>query len=377
MSNVGLSRGTRRFLLGFKIYILVISVILLGALVFLWVSLSRYQNKVDAPGSGTSIAMESVMAGSEESEKAAQKCFSDYLNGLTADDWIQIYYSTNPDRFDNESDVRNFIENNFINSDYKCYKKPGFTIAEPQYLIARDDLALAEFKLSGGGENFRVSESFIDIKGTEEYSVVAPVSSQVLINGQVVDADKYSDNMPVSASVSDYDEELINPVLFLNYNIDSLLAMPSDISVTGMTGNPCMPAVDGQYYEMSDSSSSAEYVGKAEKFIEALLGYYSKGKENAEGNMHSVMSHVVSGSSAYKVINESYSGIIWRPADYSIVYSLQSSPAYVIADNCVFVDVAYTVTQKSESSDAGDGVYRVFMLDRGQGYGIVQFAGVK
>ena len=371
--NTGLSKSTSKFFLGFKIYMAILLLVVFGILLFLWISLSRYQNKTEKNASTVEIADESETGKIDEMD--AQSYFVSYINNMTAMDWAQVWYSKHPDKFDSENDVESFVQNKIMDANYSFYKHPDSSSDHPKYLLAEDENAIAQFELNYNQNEWSIDDASIMLGADNVFEAIVPSDSIVYLNEREVPGEFFEKEYE-KVSISDYDENLTNPVTFDKCKVDELISYPQD-RVAGGDGNNCELSEDGHYYKVLNNGSESEYKNRADDFIKSLLNYYAKGKENAEGNMHSVMGHVASGSAAYKIINESYSGIIWRPADYSVSYTTELSNVYILADNAYCVDVSYFANSTNENSDAGDGIYRVFFVDLGKGFNIVQFAGIK
>lgn len=370
------SSGFFRF---YKIYIAVISVLLLGVLAFLWIKLMSFQKNYENDKlQMLAVTQEEYEESSEEKEKNAQQCFDNYLKGMSIDEWVRLWYEKYPDKLDDKDAVAAFISEKILSSGYECYKASGYSVAAPQYYLIDGKTPLALFELTPKGNSYEVSNVQILICGDEVLTADVPSNCALYINGSEV-LDTYKTGSGKEYSAANIAEDLVNPVTFDTYSIEGLIAVPDMSAIKAsskVSGNDAQVAVDGRFYEVLDKVASIEYQNKAMDFVQSLLAYYTKGKENAESNMQNVLSHVVSGSNASKVINDSYSGIVWTTADSSIHYVLEQSPVYVIADNCYCVDIEYTDENSEDAAHSG-GVYRVYLLDKGNGFGIVDFAGIK
>lgn len=374
MSNKSvLSKSTAKFFLGFKIYMAILLIIVFGLLLFLWISLSKYQNRIEKNNGTVELVDESENTMPDES--TAQSYFSDYIHNMSESDWAEVWYGKHPERFDSENDVYDFVRDGIINKKYTFYKHPDTSVERPIYILAEDENVLSQFVLGNNRGEWYIEDAEIMLNAENSYEALVPDGCVVYLNDHVV-PEQFFEMKYEMTGISDYDEDLISPVAFNRCFIDGLIAQPQ-CRIIGANGGDCVLGEDGHYYEVLKDGSETEYKNRADDFIKSLLNYYAKGKENAEGNMHSVMSRVASGSAAYKIINESYAGIIWRPADYSVSYTTEISNVYRLADNAYCVDISYFANSTNENSDAGDGIYRVFFVDTGKGFDIVQFAGIK
>jgi len=357
--------------------VILMTLLVVGVLGFLWTKLFLYQRDLDAGEAASENAVPTVSK--EECEEAAQNCFEETLAGMTMEDWVNNWYEAHPEHFDKQEDVENFLNERIINVGYECFKPVGYSVVSPEYLLMKDDAEIARFALTGSELNWTVDSVKIIPEGDQSFEVTIPDFCRLMINGAEVPAE-YASGEKSIISVSDYDEVLINPVSFDKYTVNGLVAEideATDVTVIDENGNECIRAVDGEYLPICNDEGTAEYQQKADAFVSALLSYYSKGKENAEGNMAGVLSHVASGSAAAKIINNSLQGVIWRVADYSVAYGTTPSDVYKLADNCYCVDIAYETVSESTTYETGNGVYRVYFVDEGNGFRITQFAGIQ
>lgn len=369
---------TSRFSKGARLYVILLSLLVFGTLVFLWVRLFMYQMHLDSEEQAETFG-DVVETNDTASEEAAQNCFEDYLANMAMEDWVNSWYVKYPDHFDKESAVESIINEQIINAGYECFKAPDYNISTPKYLIMKDNVGLAEFNLIGSGTDYSILDVDIMLTGNSSFEAIIPQDCKLLINGFEA-GEQYMVESNITGQIDEYNEMLTEPKYLAKYHVEGLLEEPNletDIAVMDMEGREVIPAVDGMYYPVLYSDEANGYKQKADDFVNALLNYYSRGKENAEGNMASVRAHVVSGSAAASIINNSLQGVVWRVADYSVAYGTTDSDVYMLSDNCYFVDVAYEIVSESNTYETGNGVYRVYFLDEGNGFGIVQFAGIK
>jgi len=366
---------TSRFSKGVRLYVIIFGILIFGTLAFLWTKLFLYQLHIDSDEQ-KEMQEEILGDGDINSEKAAQEFFEDHLSNMRASDFANIWNETNT-VFDSQETVEVFMEDNIINSGYECYKATDYSIDAPKYLLMKDNQTIAEFYLKGAVDVWSIDHIDIFLSGQESFSATIPESCKLLINGKEVSTEYSSGE--TAASVDSYGDQLVLPEKYLSYTVNNLIKAPdpaTDITVESSSGE-AKQAVDGVYYNVLNESDAVEYKEKANAFIKQLLDYYSKGKENAEGNMAAVLGHVASGSQAAEVIRNSLSGVVWRVADYSVSYGTTPSDVYVLASNCFCVDIAYETVSESNTYETGNGVYRVYFVDEGNGYRIVQFAGIQ
>lgn len=400
-----------KFIKGYLIYVGILCAIFLGVIGYLCFRLYKYQKNTELEAEQQTEEAEEDSY--EDEEKDAQRCFTDYIDSLGINGWVNVYFNDHPERLDSEETVNEFLTEKIMNSGYSCYKAADFSLEAPEYVVMADGETLAEVILSKNGDNWEVSKADVLLTGDNSVTVKAPADSKVYINGHELLEDSVTVNKQ-AATLEDYDDDLENPIIFNEYVIDGMISDTADIQTEdgSLIYNDC----DDTYYEaVTDSESSRD---KAEQFVKALLHYYASGKENTEANQSEVLSYVAGSSNASKVIYAAASGLEWVTADYSLSYTTSTQKPLKIADNAYFVDVNYDLEggrnnsssddkddsdAESEDTDAEDaadgddgsegdssdadgeetaddnshGVYRVYFLDTGDGYRIVEFAGVK
>lgn len=380
---------------GYLIYLGILFVLVFGTLITLWVKMGSYQDKVDAEMTEI-VSEEAETVSTDEAERAAQKCFMDYADSLTLEGWVNLYYASHPDGFDSEEDVTSLITSKVIEPLNERHRASDYSASEPKYIITSEGEPIASFTLVGSDNEWTVASTKVFLGGNETALITAPSDCIVRINGSEI-TDEFVEVEKTAVAVDGYDDALTNPVIMNTYTISGLLNAESDVTAQG-----AYLSIDGNFYSSVEDNS---YVEKARSFIESLLHFYASGKENTDGNASAVMSHVASGSKAASIINSAKSGLEWVPPNHSVSYDIECSEVCKVADNCYFVDVAYTPKgagaaedgSASEESDEdgsdengdrsadgtkedavkGAGVYRVYFLDDGSGYRIVLFEGIR
>ena len=393
-----------KFLKGYLIYVVVLLVIALGVTGYLWFRLARYQAGIEAEAEEE--ALDSGETSAEDDEKAAQKCFTEYVESLGAEGWKNIYYADHPERMDTEEDVLSFVTEKIMDSGYSCYKADDFAPEAPKYVLMVDGTTIAEVSLLKNGNDWGIEKAEILLTGDNTITIKAPAGSNVYVNGNELSED-YITVEKEAATLEDYDEDLENPVIFNKYTISGMIGDAAEVQVD----NGYLACDDTYYDIISDGQSKQE---KAEEFVKSLLHYYAMGKENTESNQAEALSYVAGSSNASKVIYAAASGLEWVPADYSLSYTTETSEILKLADNCFCIDVAYeleggrnnssktednsadTMAEDSEGEsednapddgtddeetqdDNSHGVYRVYFLSTSDSddFRIVEFAGIK
>jgi len=371
----GKSSGFFKF---YKIYIGIVTVLLVGALVFLWVKLSNFQKNYEKDSLDQIMAeQESMVLSDEELDRIAQSCFEKYINSLTMEDWVKLWYEEHPYKLDNEEDVKAFIKDKITGTAYECYKAPDFSLSSPLYYLVKGNEPLVSVSLISGKTDYSVGETKIIVTGKEMLNAEIPSGCTLIINDKEVPKDYI---VSANTDILPNDDGIyVNPVTFDIYNVGGLISIPDLGAIRIKNADKTLGTAlseDGRFYETLDTVTAIEYQNKANDFIKELLAYYTKGKTNAESNMQAVLAHVKSGTKAYKIINESLSGVIWTTADENAKYVLSNSDVYIMADNCYCVDIEY-LNENSEEVNKGGGIYRVYFVDEGNGFAIENFAAIK
>ena len=353
---------------GFKkrylIYLGVLLLVVLSLLTALWIRMKHYQESVDAE-STEAVNEEVQEVSTEDIERAAQKVFTEYADSLTLEGWVDLYYQEHPSHFDSEEDVKALITEKILNANTSRYRASDYTMDEPKYLITDGETPLFEVSLTGSEENWEITEKRLFIGGSESAVITAPSDCVLKINGGEL-SEEYAEVEKAAASVDGYDEELTDPVIMNTYTVSNLLNADSDVTAEGAS-----LSIDGNFYMVADTGE--DLTSRASSFIKSLLDYYASGKENTDANESEVLSYVAGGSRASAIINSAKSGLEWVTPDHSVTYSIETSEALKLADNCCLVDVSYG----PEGGEDDTGVYRVYFLDEGSGYRIVLFEGIR
>lgn len=352
----------KRFWIGLLIYAIILSVIAAGTLIFLWKTIAEYQEELDKTAK--------VEEYDEAVKRAPQEFFVSYVEGSSVDNWVNIWKENNTETLDTDETVKNTLSELFNPEAESFYKASDYSNENPAYIIRNGDRDIAKVTLSGSNLSWEVSEAEVYLSGDKTGKVTVPADSQVYCNGVEV-PQSYIVSSSENEDMSDYSEDMVNPISYSSYEITGLLAEPV-ISVSG--SHELVFDEEGNYMYVLSGEVSENTVKKATDFVSALLYYFKMGKQDTDSNMNSVLSHVVSDSKAAKVIRASYDGVIWTQGGKNVTYEVTTGDAIVHADNCVSVDVSY----HSDDEDAAttgitDGTYRVYFLDKGKGNQIYNF----
>lgn len=364
-----------KFIRGYLIYIAIFAAIALGVMVFLWIKLANYQANAEAEEVSENMHSIEVEGGfaDESEELRAQRVFTDYISSLDASGFTNLYFANHPERLDSVEDVNTVVTDKIINPGFDSYKARDFSMDVPKYVIMSNGETLGEFTLTKNGSDWSMGTSELLIGGDNKLTIRVPAGKTVTVNGHEL-LEEYVDTTEEVYELYAYEEALENPAVIKTYTINGLITAESEVIVDGAS-----LTCDGTYYDFAPSGDETR--GKAEDFVKALLHYFAMGKENTSGNQGAALSYVASGSNASKVIHETASGLEWVGANYSLSYTTETSEPMRLSDNCYFIDVSYHLTDSSKAAveptedEHSNGVYRVFFLDSGKGYAIVEFAG--
>ncbi|MGN0346718.1 MAG: hypothetical protein ACI4DU_05475 [Lachnospiraceae bacterium] len=363
-SKVAYAPVSRVFRIFLVTYLSLLIILTLGALGYLWKSLADYQNNYDANQQQAAYQV-SV-------NRAPQVCFDEYLEQMTEEDWIALWYENHPEHFDSEEEIRTFLQTNLIHVPYTCWKAPSYTKDNPVFLIKSDDRVLALFSLEGRELSWQVSSAQLNLYGQENASIVVPANCQVYCNGILL-SEEYQITVSDNDANYTYADRLENPVPYVTYTVEGLLSAPSlTVSMNSDTRHVVRDIAGNYYPALSDGTT---YQNKAEEFIRALLHYYSYGKNSISENMAAAISHVDSSSHAATIIRQSFDGVHWCNFD-NANYVTTPSEVYVLADNAYCVDISYENTNAPENEDGTRdvNVYRVYFFDFGNGFKIYDFS---
>lgn len=343
-----------------RIYMIVLGVLILGTLIYLWSAMSKYQKTQDE------IALEEQRI--EDIKRAPQEYILFTLKSMSADDWANLYMAGDEDSFDDINTVSNKMNEVFINSEYQTYKSDDYTSASPSYILkSTENSDLAKIYLKGADLNWSIDKANFYL-GDLSITVNVPAGATLYLNEKEVSKDLIT-SLNDEVLLKTYENDLVNPIVYDVYEINHLLDTPV-VSVSG--DYPVIETSPGCYSYVTNDEQSDNFKQRSDKFIRSLVYYYLMGKNNPGGNVGVVYSCIVSGSSAYRLISGSYDGVTWRtPASSTNMETVVNDPIK-IADNCYYVDVTYKTDTATEYFSS-EGIYRVYFLNKGNGYGIYHF----
>lgn len=355
-------KKSKAFRTALLIYTLSLFVILSGVCVFIGFKLSDYQKGIDSEEAGQEYK--------EEVRRAPQLAFEDFADNATAEELTDLWFDSHPEHYDSQEAVINLMQSDIIDANLTRFKSADSTADKPQYILKNSERMVARFTLDGIEKDWKVSSAEFFFEG-KEYSVTAPSDSDVSINGVAPDKKLISETQ----GFKDDDVEegiLVNPVSYDTYTIPGVIGNAEfnvfpgrEYSIEELEGSK-------YYYCLTDEEASG-LISKASDFVKALLKYYCYGSSNTGGNMNTVLSYVTPSSQAYKIIAESKSGVEWRHSYPNVTYELNVGKVVCEADNVRRVDISYQKVGDPQNDVTYEGIYRIFFLDKGNGYGIYKF----
>ena len=357
-----------RFKRGLIIYLVILSLILAAVLAVLWVFLDRYQTKQD------SLALEATQLAEQQAyEKAVyqapQRCFENFMAGADPDYWTGEWFTSHPSCMDRKERVREEFTALFSGANTVCFKAADFDQAHPVYVVKNGDRLLASVRLEGQELDWSVKEVDLELEAKEGASIEVPTGCAVYCNGtklnpaDAADAHTYFD-------MEELKDSLQNPVLWSTYKVDGLL-FPPELTAESPADKTLVTDEGGNMRYVLSADAAAQYQKQGEDMIKTLLFYYMQGGNNTAGNMYAVLSLLVNGSQAYRLVTDSYNGVTWDASYPNATYEATAGDVVIWADNCMSMDVKYHAEGTSGGyTNVADGTYVLYFVNNGNGYGI-------
>lgn len=361
-----------RFKLGLIIYLVILALLLGGANVVLWNFLGEYQVRQDA------AALEAEQLAEQKAHekavyRAPQLCFEAFMDGADAEYWTGEWFTAHPDTLDVREKVLAEFERLFCGEDTVCYKQADFNAAAPVYVVKNGEQELATVSLEGSELNWSVKDVRIELEGKESGSVQVVSGCNVYCNGVKLDA-SHAGETTSYFDMPELQDQLKNPVTWSTYSVEGLLFAP-ELTAEAPADKTLSTAEDGRMSYILSADAAAAYQRQSEEMVKTLLYYYMLGNNNTAGNMNAVLALLVNGSPAYKLVAQSYDGVIWDSSYPNATYEASAGDLVIWADNCMSVDVQYHAEGTSNGvTNTADGVYRIYFLNNGDGYGIYAFS---
>ncbi len=222
-------------------------------------------------------------------------------------------------------------------------------------------------ELSGEAEGNTVTYLADDVI-PKDYTLYAPAGAVISVNGVVV-AEKYAVSQgSVFHEVKKYADLLVKPVLNVEYRFEGLISKPT-FSVT-LNGEAVAITDSGdgvlQCKLMPDDEAIEDYELLALDFTHSIMNYMYGGREVIGETISEVLGCTKHGSDAYNKIQDTYSGMFYRP-QMDITYNELYVDSYAVyADNAFYCEVHYDVFASNPTinrTDAAKGVYKLVYIN--------------
>ena len=355
--------GFSKALIIFTVCLAVISAAALGVL---WVSLSGYQQRLDAESGQKALELQAA--------RAPQKAAQDYVSSLSAEDWTDIWFVSYPDTLASREYVSEKMQELFFSEETALYKDGDYTEEAPVYALYCADRALARIWIGGEGTGSYVSAVGLSFSANEGGSVTVPAFTGVSCEGKALDRSSAVSHTG-DFGLSEYADGAENPTEYLTYTVSGQFTKP-EFSFALPDGEAIFEFADGIYVRcIADADTRDYYQNKAYNFVKAFLYYCMMGQSDPWTNMVKAQNHVIYNSPAYQSISSSYDGILWNSSFPDAVYEIDTSGEVAIwGDDVMSIDVPfYTKGEKSGYTMVNEGTYRIWFLNSGSGFGIYAF----
>ncbi len=250
----------------------------------------------------------------------------------------------------------------------KLENVPTVTVYNVNGLYGKPDLKAlyggTELQCTEDGENhvFSLPLQFKD------YSLSVPAGAKATVNGIALGEDYISQKGEVYGEVEEYKQLLVSPKTVTVYSLNALMYTP-EITVCGEDGTlyKVHKVSDTEFvcYPEGNADISESFDPIAKDFAVAMAKYTMEGSEFINGNMTQVLGFIKKGSQAYKLIKDSYSGMMWQMT-HSLKYNDIHTENYVVyADNAFSCEIHYNVTgyRNSGRADTSIGIYKVLCIE--------------
>ena len=365
-------KSASSFARGLYTYVSIFFFVVGVALIVLWLSMDQHQKRVDAELAAKE-QQEEQAAYDLAVSRAPQKAFESFLAEADAQTWADAWYEDHPANYDDPAQILALMDEHFSDPELKTFKARDYTDEHPRYAIHSDGEPLAYVSFTGSGLDWTVSDIDVLLEGGEEASLLVPEGYTVRCNGQLVDKSSAEAEVRLY-DLAEYADLIVDPVHWETYTVKGQLSKPV-LTAEAPEGRPISTAEDGTVFYVLPEEEAEEYQNRAERFIYSLLYYYMTGNIATRSNMYAALNHVTTDSPAYRLIANSYDGVIWDTCYGNAKYSAEAGDVRILASNLLMVDVVY----HAEGSAAGytntaDGIYRIYFLDTGRGFGIYNLA---
>lgn len=360
---------------GFRIYMIVLTVLCLAVLAALWVILTRFQAGEDAK-LAAEAEKEAQAAYELDVERAPQRAFEKFVSEMTAEYWTEQWYEQRPDSFDEKEKVTELMGRLFFDESFVYWKAEEYTDEAPAYILKNGSEELAVLTLSGSELDWSVSEVEMLLEGKEEGSLEVPENCTVYCNGTALEERFAAESVSHFADegMEEIEELLTDPTLWSTYTVTGQLFAPV-MTPEAPADRTLVTDEEGFSFYILSAEEAQPYQEKAEEFAAKVLHFYMMGASNPYGNAYNVKLMAIPNSQVCKLMDSAAEGVSWNTPYPNYTHTVEAGNAIRWAENCLSVDVKYHAEGTAEDyTNVEDGTYRIYFLDNGTGFGIYGLA---
>ncbi len=362
----------------------------------LWKKLVAYQTEQDEKEANEEYLL--------QKERAPQKFFMEFAEGMDAGMLAKEWFSDNPYAMENEETCKRYFEG-LLSSDeggLTFYRDYAYTDEVPVYTADLAGREIAKITLAGKDFAWEVSDISVYAEGREEIALEVPDGYTIRCNGFELD-----DEFLVKSGIVrfPYDNErdsfkygdiLVNEIKWNKYSAGGFL-VPPDIEITDCYGDILSPgdveraklaaggsqSGDGQSGDFlkiyPDVEISVDLTDQAVGFLDAYIAYYTYGKNQIDEHIEAAQALCFPGSPADRsLINAYEDSVSWAYGHTNPRVELLAVGRPVLwADNCCTVDIKYHAYAKRGGEEVdysrGDEMIRIVLVDKGKGYKVYAF----
>ena len=365
-----------------KIYFVYLGMLVAVALFFLallWRSLVIYQTDYEDE--------QQVLETLRNAERAPQRTFMQYAEGLTAEDFASLWMEDNQDSPESLSTASKYFEDLLDSSEIRFFKSRKSTKKAPVFEIYAGDSKLAGVYLGGAGSKWEINDVQVFARGEEEFSCCVPEGTKVFLNGNELGSDYFKKDrivkFPYDKERDLYKDLLKNEVMWTEVKAEDLLSVP-EFEIKAKEGEILSKKETGDdsesfYILYADEDLTEKLTPMSEGFLNAYLTYYTYGKNMIDDHIAKAQSYCFSGSPADKsLINAYEDSVSWAYGHTNLRNEiLDEGKPVKWADNCYSIDIKYHAYAKRGGEELDysrqDEFIRIVMLDKGNGYKVYAF----
>ena len=348
-------------------------------LALLWRSLVIYQTDYEDE--------QQVLETLRNAERAPQRTFMQYAEGLTAEDFASLWMEDNQDSPESLSTASKYFEDLLDSSEIRFFKSRKSTKKAPVFEIYAGDSKLAGVYLGGAGSKWEINDVQVFARGEEEFSCCVPEGTKVFLNGNELGSDYFKKDrivkFPYDKERDLYKDLLKNEVMWTEVKAEDLLSVP-EFEIKAKEGEILSKKETGDdsesfYILYADEDLTEKLTPMSEGFLNAYLTYYTYGKNMIDDHIAKAQSYCFSGSPADKsLINAYEDSVSWAYGHTNLRNEiLDEGKPVKWADNCYSIDIKYHAYAKRGGEELDysrqDEFIRIVMLDKGNGYKVYAF----